>query len=255
MSEFKGKIMVGVTVAIVAAMGLAVAFAAFTPSGLQSNTSTPIGNYTTVTSSTSLPSTSSLSLQSTTSIAPYPPATTTSSSQAETSQPTPPLSKSADGWDFTVSLTSTSVEQGQNITADFSLTNIAGQNQTVDIGNPLVVPEVYWQNGTEIFTNWNPTGINQVENISSGQTVSLNRVTIATFKLHPGETYVVALEPIIQTANDSVFIGQALEINATITINASTGTSTTSYTSVTSCTTMPPANSTSTYSSTSTSSC
>lgn len=243
MSEFKGKIAVGVSVAIVAAIGLAVAFAAFTPSAFQSNTSS--ASYVTVTGSSSLTSTTAITsfpLKSTSSVVTQ----STSSSQAETNTASPPLFMSADGWNFAVILTTTSVEQGQNITADFSLTNVAGQNQTVDIGNPLVVPEVYWQNGTEIFTNWNPTGINQIENISAGQTVSLNGVTIATFKLAPGQTYVVALEPIIQTADGSVFIGQALEINVTITVTGSTGSSTTTSTSVASCTTMPPANSTST---------
>ena len=38
MSEFKGRILIGVTVAIVAAMALAVAFAVFTPSAFQNST-------------------------------------------------------------------------------------------------------------------------------------------------------------------------------------------------------------------------
>jgi hypothetical protein len=208
-SEFKGKIVVGVTIAIVAAMGLAVFFAAFTPSVFQSSTSTLTRNSVAVTVSSSLDSTMTITTSSA--------VQSMSSRQAETNGASPSLSKSSDGWNFTVSLTSTGIEQGQNITADFSLTNVSGKNQTVDIANPLVVPEVYFQNGTEIFTNWNPTIINQIKNISAGQTLSLNGVTIATFKLPLGRAYVVTFEPGVRTS-DYFFIGKALEINATVTV-------------------------------------
>ena len=123
-------------------------------------------------------------------------------------------------WNYAVTLSSDQITQGEDITALFVLTNFSNQNQTVDVDHPLVLPTIYSQNGTIIWT-WTPPSYNDIENITASQALT-QQITIPTHLLKAGQTYILSTYPGIGHVNPGVGpdIGSHLELNQTITILA-----------------------------------
>lgn len=99
-------------------------------------------------------------------------------------------------WNFTVSISSNSVVQGQSIQLVADLTNVGPQNVTIkEFVKPFVNPAVYAIDGT-ILWQWNPsqsTWPNVI--IASGQTISQD-VSIPTSQLRSGQLYLIQLTPL-----------------------------------------------------------
>lgn len=128
------------------------------------------------------------------------------------------LTTSNADWRFEVHLSAVPVSVGQPINYTCYLTNISGQNQTVDLANPISNPSLYTQGGKQVW-GWQPSAeTNAIEVVPAGETLTLS-LNIPTSGLQAGQTYVLSSSPNISTAgNPEVFLGQSLELNATIQI-------------------------------------
>jgi hypothetical protein len=104
-------------------------------------------------------------------------------------------STSGGSWNFTVSISSSSVNRGETILLDTSLTNI-GQNETIsNFVEPYVNPAVSTMNGTQVWA-WDPPQVTFLNStISSGQTIS-QQVSIQTSELMPGQSYLIEVMPL-----------------------------------------------------------
>jgi len=99
-------------------------------------------------------------------------------------------------WNYTASISTDSVAAGQPILLVASLTNIAGEDQTVkEFVKPFINPGVYDTKGTEVWA-WNPpqsTWPNMT--VTNGETISQN-VTIPTSGLSSGQSYFIEVQPL-----------------------------------------------------------
>jgi hypothetical protein len=119
-------------------------------------------------------------------------------------------------WNYAVTLSTNVIQQGQNITALFTLTNLSNRNQTVDVDGPLVLPTIYAQNGNVAWA-WTPPSFNEIENITAGQTIS-EPLTLPTWMLEAGGSYTLSTSPGISVPGSAVDIDQQLQLNETITV-------------------------------------
>ena len=271
MSEFKGKIVLGVSIAILAALGIAVAFVAITPSKSQTNATNltesslpnnPTASFSTASMPTSPLTTSTTGILSSQTLTQAGNATGNSSSEPSTttihgtektsssattynagcgeittsttdsngsilvsssetcSGETPALTWYADygAWSFSVTLSADNIQEGSNILARFTLTNISNQTQTVDIDDPLVNPTIYTQNGQHEIWTWNPPGDNAIENVTAHQSISFN-FSLPTASLSGGQSYILSTNPGIGSPGFTVNIGLHLQLNETITVS------------------------------------
>lgn len=120
-------------------------------------------------------------------------------------------------WNYEVTLSTNDVQQGSNITAIFTLTNFSNETQTVDVVNPLVNPMIYSQSGAQVIWAWNPTQINEVENVTAGQSITLSMV-LPTSGLSAGQ-YLLSTYPGVGSPGFAVNIGPHLQLNETITVS------------------------------------
>jgi hypothetical protein len=106
--------------------------------------------------------------------------------------------KASSTWNFTVSISSSAVEQGLSVQLVARLTNISPTNQTIqNYVEPYINPEVYASNGTAIWA-WNPPEATwPTWTIPSGQTLT-QTVNIPTSELSIGQTYTIKVAPLSQ---------------------------------------------------------
>jgi len=121
-------------------------------------------------------------------------------------------------WRYAVTLSAVNIQQGSDITAAFTLTNVSDQTQTVDVVNPLVNPAIYSQNGRQVLWAQNPSEINEIENVTAHQSISLSMVLPAA-KLSGGQSYILSTYPGIGSPGFTVNIGPHLQLNETITVS------------------------------------
>lgn len=126
--------------------------------------------------------------------------------------------RASNTWNFTVSINSSSVEQGQSLQLVARLTNISPTNQTIqNYIEPYINPEVRASNGISNGTTiwaWNPPEtLWSTWTIPSGQTL-VQTVDIPTSELSIGQTYAIEVTPL----SGASFSGQG---NLTITIQFS----------------------------------
>ena len=119
-------------------------------------------------------------------------------------------------WNYAVTLTTNQIQQGQNITAIFTLTNFSNQNQTVDVDHPLVLPTIYTQSGTVVWA-YPPLSYNEIENVTAGQAMT-EQMILPTWMLQAGQSYILSTSPGIGTPDFAVNIGSHLQLNQTITV-------------------------------------
>jgi len=84
--------------------------------------------------------------------------------------------------------------------------------------NPLVNPAIYSQNGQQVLWAENPSEINEIENITAHQSISLS-VVLPAAKLNGGQSYVLSTYPGIGSPDFTVNIGPHLQLNETITVS------------------------------------
>ncbi len=106
------------------------------------------------------------------------------------------LSASGSGWNFTASINSSSVKDGQSILLLTSLTNTSPSNQAISLYIvPYINPSVYAMNGTELWA-WNPPQHTWTSwTVASGQSITGNNV-IPTSQLRAGQTYLIKVVPL-----------------------------------------------------------
>jgi hypothetical protein len=139
--------------------------------------------------------------------------------------------RSNNGWNFSVTLSSLVVTQGQTIEAYINLTNISGQTQKVHEVNPLINPVIYCKSGngycksgTQVWA-WDPSEINFDTNVTAGSGVwdFSGPYPISTSNMSPdGLNYTLSIWPFIEpsaTADGEYLLGQSLMINATISVS------------------------------------
>jgi len=98
-------------------------------------------------------------------------------------------------WSFSAFLTSDSVAQGEPLQLTAILTNInpASQNIT-DFVQPTIYPTVYSSNGTMLWT-WEPPQVTWPNRtISSGQSLTLQSLSIPTTQLSINQTYSIRID-------------------------------------------------------------
>lgn len=114
------------------------------------------------------------------------------------------------GWNYTVTISSDDVAQGQTVQLVANLTNL-GQNVTFgDWVAPYINPSVNTMNGTQVWA-WDPSQV-QFPNVvvTAGETIS-QVVVISTSRLLPGQSYLIDAAPIsiqLPTPNDLTFTFQ-----------------------------------------------
>jgi hypothetical protein len=120
------------------------------------------------------------------------------------------------GWNYSMTLTSDTIQQDENLTATFQLTNVSNQTQRVDVDDPLVLPTILTQNGKVVWA-YQPPSYNEIENVTAGQTLS-EQLVLPAWMLTAGQSYIVSTAPGIGTRDFTVDIGSHLQLNETITI-------------------------------------
>jgi hypothetical protein len=115
-----------------------------------------------------------------------------------------------------MTLTSDTIQQDENLTTTFQLTNVSNQTQRVDVDDPLVLPTILTQNGTIVWA-YQPPSYNEIENVTPGQTLS-EQLVLPAWMLTAGQSYIVSAAPGIGTPGFTVDIGSHLQLNEAITI-------------------------------------
>jgi hypothetical protein len=139
------------------------------------------------------------------------------SSNHSTGAPQSLVSSDAYGaWNYSASLSASQMSPGQNVTATFTLKNTSNQTQRVDVDNPLVLPTIYSLNGTVVWA-FRPPSYNAIENVTASQVLS-TQMTLPTYLLKPGQSYVLSTSPGIGTPGFVVNFGPDLQVNQTITV-------------------------------------
>jgi hypothetical protein len=141
-------------------------------------------------------------------------ATTTSTSSSEQQSGSLTWYATYGVWTYSVTLSTDTIQPGQNITAVFQLMNTSNQTQTVDAGVPLVNPAIYSQNGTVVWA-WDPPQMQGIENVTAGH-ISTQTLTLPTWNLASGQSYVLSSYPAISSTSSSVDIGAHLQLNETL---------------------------------------
>jgi hypothetical protein len=119
-------------------------------------------------------------------------------------------------WNYSMTLTSDTIQQDENLTATFQLTNVSNQTQRVDVDDPLVLPTILTQNGSVVWA-YQPPSYNEIENVTAGQTLS-EQLVLPAWMLAAGQSYIVSSAPGIGTRDFTVDIGSHLQLNEIITI-------------------------------------
>jgi hypothetical protein len=118
-------------------------------------------------------------------------------------------------WNYEVTLTTNQIQQGQNITAIFTLTNFSNETQTVDLGGPLVLPTIYSQDGKVVWAYQPSADTNAIQNITAGQAIT-EQMVLPTWMLQADQSYILSTCPDIGTPDFAVNIGAHLQLNQTI---------------------------------------
>ena|SRR2546426_156071 len=103
-----------------------------------------------------------------------------------------------DFWRFSMSLNTTVVPQGSSFNAEFTLTNMSPDNQSVILVVPLTNPQLNSLNGTLIWA-YQPSEINYPKTFKSGETLeeSLEIPASMPYRTIRPSDYVLSAEPLI----------------------------------------------------------
>jgi hypothetical protein len=122
-------------------------------------------------------------------------------------------------WNFSVTLSSLAVPEGQPIDVYVSITNISGQTQTIDEVEPIINPSVSYPNGTFVWA-WDPPAINLIANITVESGISGGPFVIPTSNLLAGQSYKLNITPLIGApiSGSAYRIGESLALNVIISV-------------------------------------
>ena len=133
------------------------------------------------------------------------------------------FSKTNGDWTFSIRLQNSLLAMGGQSNLSYNLTNISGQPQTVHVVNPLVNPEIYAENGSEVWA-WNPPTYNEITTIPPTAGNWSEPLNFPPSGLPAGK-YFLSIWPLIGPNTTSAVgiadysIGESLMINATFTVS------------------------------------
>ena len=222
------RLAVAVVITAVVVSASALSYSSLEATVTKTGTTTVFNTSTVISTSTIVKTLASTNSITTTSAGSY---TSTIASTSDQSQAGQVSFYRTDGdWNFSVTLSSAVLQEGQPIDAYINVTNISGQTQTVHEVNPIINPVIYSENGTIVWA-WDPPQINFITNVTSLPGTSDGPFVIPTSNLSPGEVYTLSIWPFIgpnvatcTTCNVNYEIGDSLMVNATISVTGTTST-------------------------------